>query len=449
MGDSVRNALGDVVSFVPKLLLAAVILVVGWFIAKALEKVLVKVLEKVGFDRAVERGGIRKLLAGSSYDASQILAKIVFYAVMLFVLSTAFGVFGQNPISDYLAAIIGYLPKVFVAILILVIAAAIAAAVKLVVQNALGSLSYARTLATVASTVVLALGVIAALNQLEIAQNVVNAVLYAVLVAVVGVVVVAVGGGGIVPMRQRWENALSKVEAEAPQMRREAQQARPASEVLKAEGDRLAAEGRRIREEQEAAARARQEAERAEAERQRAQQAEAERMAAERAAAERAAQQQAAQQQAAAATPVAYGQDEQGYHPTQAFDPPAGQQQGYAQPGATRYEPPQQAEHEAPYAAPEQQYTEQYDDQQYVEQQHPGQQQYGDPQQYGEQYGQPQPWSGGAAPDPQQAYDRPPVPVDEPQRTDEPGTAQLPRITDADIARGDVDRGVDRDDDRR
>ena len=68
-----------------------------------------------------------------------------------------------------------------------------------------------------------------------------------------------------------------------------------------------------------------------------------------------------------------------------------------------------------------------------------GRDQAGD-QQYGEQYGQPQPWStgstaAGAAPDPQQAYDRPPLPADdpyrveEPRRTDEPGTAQLPRIT--------------------
>ena len=64
---------------------------------------------------------------------------------------------------------------------------------------------------------VLALGVIAALDQLEIARNVVNAVLYAALAALVGVVVVAVGGGGIAPMRQRWENALTKVEAEAPE----------------------------------------------------------------------------------------------------------------------------------------------------------------------------------------------------------------------------------------
>ena len=217
IGDSFRNVLDQVISFLPKLLVFLVILVIGYFIAKLLAKLVNKVLERVGFDRAVERGGIRNALARSQYDASDILAKIVFYAVMLFVISTAFGVFGDNPISDYLRAIVAYLPKVFVAILILVIAAAIAAGVKLLVENALGGLSYGRLLATAASVVIIALGVFAALDQLEIAQNVVNAVLYALLAAVVGVVVVAVGGGGIAPMRSRWEQALSRAQSESRQ----------------------------------------------------------------------------------------------------------------------------------------------------------------------------------------------------------------------------------------
>ena len=231
IGQSFRNVLDTVIQFLPKLLAFLLILVIGYLIAKVLQKAVNAILEKVGFDRAVERGGVKQALAKSQYDASDILAKIVFYAVMLFVLSTAFGVFGENPISDYLAAIIAYLPKVFVAILILVIASAVAAGVKLLVQNALGGLSYGAVLANVASVVILALGVIAALDQLQIAQNVVNAVLYAVLAAVVGVVVVAVGGGGIAPMRQRWERTLAKVEAEAPRAAAEARATNPAAVV--------------------------------------------------------------------------------------------------------------------------------------------------------------------------------------------------------------------------
>lgn len=231
IGQSFRNVLEQVIAFLPKLAAFLLILIIGYFVAKIFAKVVDKVLERIGFDNAVERGGIKKALAKSQFDASDILAKIVFYAVMLFVLSTAFGVFGDNPISDYLRAIIAYLPKVFVAILILVIASAVAAGVKLLVQNALGGLSYGKFLADAASVVILALGVFAALDQLEIAQNVVNAVLYAVLATVVGVVVVAVGGGGIQPMRTRWEQALAKAEAEAPKAAAETKGTDPVAAV--------------------------------------------------------------------------------------------------------------------------------------------------------------------------------------------------------------------------
>ena len=212
----VTNAISSVLTFVPKLVAFFVILLIGYLIAKALSKVVNKVLERVGFDSAVERGGVKKALAQSKYDASDVLAKIVYYAIMLFVLSTAFGVFGPNPISTYLTAIIGYLPLVFVAILIVVIASAVAAGVKTLIEASLGGLSYGKVLANAASGLILALGVIAALNQLHIATNVVNAVLYAFLAALVGVIVVAVGGGGIVPMRERWQNALQTYDAQKP-----------------------------------------------------------------------------------------------------------------------------------------------------------------------------------------------------------------------------------------
>lgn len=212
-------------SFLPKLGLFLVILIIGYFIAKLISRIIAKVLKKIGFDSAVERGGIKKALQKSQYDASDILAKIVFYAVMLFVLSLAFGVFPNNPISAYLAAIIGYLPKVFVAILIIVIAAAIAAGAKMLIQSTLGALSYGKIVANAVSVLILALGVIAALNQLQIATNVVNAVLYAALAAIVGIAIIAIGGGGIAPLRSRWEAVLTKYDEEKPKIAQSAQNA--------------------------------------------------------------------------------------------------------------------------------------------------------------------------------------------------------------------------------
>lgn len=217
-GTGVSNAWSNVATFVPKFVVFLIILIVGYLVAKAIAKILSKVLTRVGFDRVVERGGIKRALDRSQYDASDILAKLVFYALMLFVLSTAFGVFGRNPISDYLHSVVAYLPLVFVAIVIVVVAAAIAAAARRLVEGALGGLSYARTLANLASGFILALGVIAALDQLHIAANVVNAILYAGLAALVGIAIVAIGGGGIRTMSQRWEAAAARYDEEKPRI---------------------------------------------------------------------------------------------------------------------------------------------------------------------------------------------------------------------------------------
>lgn len=227
LGQGVEDAFSDVVTFVPKLIGFLLILVIGYFVAKAISKIADKALERVGFDEAVERGGIKKALSKSKYDASTILSQVIFYALFLIVLQLAFGVFGPNPISDLITGIIAYLPNVIVAIVIVVIAAAVATAVKTLVESMLGGLSYGPALAKVAAGAIVAFGVFAALNQLQIAPAIVNGLYYAVLAVVAGSAIVAIGGGGIQPMRQQWEKTMTKVQAEAPQLKHQAQRNRP------------------------------------------------------------------------------------------------------------------------------------------------------------------------------------------------------------------------------
>jgi hypothetical protein len=219
--EGLTSALNTAAEFLPKFLGFLAILIIGYIVAKAIAKVVNKVLERAGFDRAVERGGVKKALARSQYDASDILGKVVFYALFLFVLTMAFGVFGENPVSDMLASVIAFLPKVFVAIVIVVIASAIAAGAREITVASLGGLSYGKTLGNVASFAILAVGVFMALNQLEIAPAIVNGLFYALLAVVAGSAIIAIGGGGIQPMRARWENALSTYDDEKDNIRRE------------------------------------------------------------------------------------------------------------------------------------------------------------------------------------------------------------------------------------
>ena len=69
-------------------------------------------------------------LARSSTDATSLIAKIVYYAILLVTLQLAFGVWGPNPISSMLNAVVAWLPKAVVAIIIIVIASVIARVVK-------------------------------------------------------------------------------------------------------------------------------------------------------------------------------------------------------------------------------------------------------------------------------------------------------------------------------
>jgi hypothetical protein len=223
--NGVEDAWSRVATFVPKLVGFLIILAIGYFVAKAIAKIVDKVLERVGFDRAVERGGVKQALAKSKYDASDLVSKVVFYGLFLLVLQMAFGVFGANPVSDLIASVIAYLPKVFVAIVIVVVASAIAAAVKELVTTALGGLSYGRTLGTASSVAILVIGGFAALNQLQIAPAIVNGLFYGLLAIVVGSAIVAIGGSGIQPMRTRWENALATYDEEKPKVQRQMESA--------------------------------------------------------------------------------------------------------------------------------------------------------------------------------------------------------------------------------
>ncbi|MEW2331470.1 hypothetical protein AB0880_27110 [Micromonospora chersina] len=214
-GDAVGDAFRSVMLFLPKAVAFIAILVAGWLIAKAVLKIVDKVLERVHFDRAVERGGIKTALARSKYDASDIVAKLAYYAVLLVTLQLAFGIWGPNPISDLIHGVVAWLPRAFVAIVIVVVAAAIAKAVKDIISSALGGLSYGRVLANIASVFILGLGIIAALNQIGVATTVTTPVLIAVLATVGGILVVGVGGGLVRPMQSRWENWLTRAEEES------------------------------------------------------------------------------------------------------------------------------------------------------------------------------------------------------------------------------------------
>jgi hypothetical protein len=224
MADVLHTALREL----PTALAFVAILLTGWLVAVAVRKIVHRALGRVGFDRVAERGGIKAAL--SEYHPSALVAKLAYYAVLLVALQLAFGVWGPNPVSALITAVVAWLPRAIVAIVIVVVAAAIARAVKDLVESALGALSYGRLLARIVSAVIIGLGVIAALNQVGVATMVTTPVLIAVLATIGGVIVVGVGGGLVRPMQDRWAGWLTRAEAGRNE------QSEPADEAIFEEG---------------------------------------------------------------------------------------------------------------------------------------------------------------------------------------------------------------------
>lgn len=212
IGDSLQNTVDQVANVGAKVIVFLIILLIGWIIARVVRRVVDRVLDRVGFNRLVERTGMHRWIG--RYRASELAAKLVYYTILLITLHIGFGLFGPNPISDMISSIIAWLPKLFIAVVIVVVATAIAGAVFDVLSSSLSNLSFGRVLARIAQVAIIVLGAIAALNQMEVATTVTTPVLVTILATIGGILVVGLGGGLIGPMRERWERILANVEAE-------------------------------------------------------------------------------------------------------------------------------------------------------------------------------------------------------------------------------------------
>jgi hypothetical protein len=212
-----EDAWSKVAQGAPKVVYFAVVLLVGLFIARVLGRIVTRLLDRVGAPAAADRIGVSPHLNRAGFTLSTLGGRAVKLFVTFVAITTAFAVFGAgNPVSTLIDDLVAYLPKVFVAAVIVVITGLIARwageTLKRLMAVSEGATSvdmpdFLPKLAVVAIWVV---GSFAALDQLEIAPAIVQGVFYAALAAIVGVVIVAVGGGGIASMRSQWERVLDR-----------------------------------------------------------------------------------------------------------------------------------------------------------------------------------------------------------------------------------------------
>jgi hypothetical protein len=213
MTEAIQELWRTLAHIAPKALLFVCFLAGSWIIATIAGRIVRNLLLRAGFNRLIDRAGLNKML-GRSYG-HELAGLLAYSAVLLIGLQLAFGVFGPNPISTLITAVIAYLPRIAVALALIVVAALIASKVRDIIAATIAGLSYANLIAGTAKAFIITLGVIAALNQVGVAVAVTQPVLIAALATIAGILIVGAGGGLIGPAQDRWERILDKAEADS------------------------------------------------------------------------------------------------------------------------------------------------------------------------------------------------------------------------------------------
>jgi hypothetical protein len=119
--EPIRASLHQVGEFLPRVLLAFVILLAGWLLAKALRFALVKMLRAVNFNVVTEKAGVDRFLqqGGGEIDTTMVLGLLAYWLVILAALMIAFNSMGLSYVTDLIGRVVLFVPKVMVAVLIL------------------------------------------------------------------------------------------------------------------------------------------------------------------------------------------------------------------------------------------------------------------------------------------------------------------------------------------
>jgi hypothetical protein len=188
----------QIAAIVPQLLAAAGILLAGFAIAKMIERGADAALHRIGFDRWMREGGVTEALqrAGTSLDPSSVIAKLLFWTVMVLVILLAANALGLSVVSALFAELLAYIPNVIAAVIVLVLGIVLGEFVKDLVLASAGGVPGGATLGRAAKGAVIVLASFMALEQLDIAEDIVLVAFIAVVGAAALAAGIAFGLGG-------------------------------------------------------------------------------------------------------------------------------------------------------------------------------------------------------------------------------------------------------------
>lgn len=126
--EPLRDMMQRVAHFVPTLLLALVILIVGYVLAHAIERALTKLLKMIEFDKVAEKMGLVHVLkiGDVKQKPSELIGTLTYLVLIITTLLMSVKTFGLTAVSGLLDAVLGFVPSVIGGLLVLTIGMIIA-----------------------------------------------------------------------------------------------------------------------------------------------------------------------------------------------------------------------------------------------------------------------------------------------------------------------------------
>jgi hypothetical protein len=195
--EPLRAILFQIGAFLPRLLIAMLVVLGGWLLAKVVRIALTKALRAMNFNILTERSGLDGFLrqGGMSGDTTTLFGMLIHWLVILTALLIAFNGLGLTYITDLLARVVWFIPNVFVALLVLAFGSYFARFVgNTVVNNS--KLADARLLGTLAQYAIMVFVVMIALDQIKVGGDIVRESFLVILAGIVFALALAFGLGG-------------------------------------------------------------------------------------------------------------------------------------------------------------------------------------------------------------------------------------------------------------
>lgn len=176
--DTVSLALSGLVTevsvFLPRLIAALLVLILGAAVARWLKAITIKILETLRLSKGLKDTPIESFLKNAEAGRiEEVIGTVVYWIGMLVVIHATVSLLGLEAISSLLNQVLAYIPNVISAVLILFFGVLLAGVVESLVKGALSSVSgkSARLLGKISSYMIVVISVMAAIAQLNIAQQ--------------------------------------------------------------------------------------------------------------------------------------------------------------------------------------------------------------------------------------------------------------------------------------